>query len=174
LAVSIQIMFSTVYLLLGSNRGDRFEALQQARSLISQRAGTIIKASTLYETAPWGFADEIYFLNQVVCIETLLPPFDLLSELLSIETSIGRTRPTKNYSSRVIDVDILFYNDQIIDHDQLKIPHPRLHLRRFTLAPLSEIACGFIHPLFGKSIATLLEECHDKMSVTSLIETQTH
>jgi 2-amino-4-hydroxy-6-hydroxymethyldihydropteridine diphosphokinase len=166
-------MFSTVYLLLGSNRGDRFDALHQARSLINTRTGRIRKASSLYETAPWGFTDEINFLNQVVCIETLLPPLDLLTELLSIETKIGRTRASKNYSSRIIDIDILFYDDQIIDHEHLTIPHPRLHLRRFTLVPLSEIATGFIHPLIGKNMTTLLAACDDKMVVTALSSAQT-
>jgi len=158
-------MLQTAYLLLGSNRGNRLTMLSHAAELIGQNTGTITASSSVYETAPWGFYDETYFLNQVICLETLLPPYDLLDSLLHIETSIGRTRQGKNYSSRTIDIDILFYGDHIINHEHLTIPHPRQHERRFSLLPLAEIAPGFVHPVFKVTIHELLLKCSDVSEV---------
>lgn len=158
-------MLHKVYLLLGSNRGDRFRMLMQATARIEKNTGKIISSSSVYETAPWGFDDETYFLNQVHCLQTLLSPFDLMAALLRIETSIGRKRHGNNYSSRLIDIDILFYDDHIVDHEHLTIPHPRLHQRRFVLTPLVEIAPDFIHPVLGVSIRDLTQLCNDESEV---------
>jgi 2-amino-4-hydroxy-6-hydroxymethyldihydropteridine diphosphokinase len=158
-------MLHKAYLLLGSNRGDRFRMLMQATALIERNTGTIILSSLVYETAPWGFEDETYFLNQVHCLQTLLSPFDLMAALLRIETSIGRKRHGNNYSSRLIDIDILFYDDYIVDHENLTIPHSRLHHRRFALTPLAEIAPDFIHPVLGITIRDLAQQCKDESEV---------
>ena len=158
-------MFEKAYLLLGSNRGNRSEMLAKARELIDEQIGNIIKSSSVYETAPWGFDDKVSFLNQVIYIETLYNPFCLLDQLLQIESYIGRIRTSKNYSSRNIDIDILFFNDYVINDKHLVIPHPRLHLRRFTLIPMAEIARDHIHPLFNRSIEALLKECNDTKEV---------
>ena len=158
-------MFEKAYLLLGSNRGNRSEMLAKARELIDEQIGNIIKSSSVYETAPWGFDDKVSFLNQVIYIETLYNPFCLLDQLLQIESYIGRIRTSKNYSSRNIDIDILFFNDYVINDKHLVIPHPRLHLRRFTLIPMAEIAGDYIHPLFNRSIEALLKECNDTKKV---------
>jgi len=161
LAHSKSIMLQKAYLLLGSNRGDRFQMLMQAAGLIQENTGKIISSSSIYETAPWGFEDEIYFLNQIHCVQTLLTPIDLLAALLQIETTIGRIRHGNNYTSRLIDIDILFYGDHIVDHEHLAIPHPRLHQRRFVLTPLVEIAPDFIHPVLGITIRELALQCRD-------------
>ena len=158
-------MLQSVYLLLGSNRGNRMELLNQSVELIEKQVGRIVDASSVYETSPWGFQDDVFFLNQVVAIETLLSPFDLLAALLNIESAIGRTRTGKNYTSRLIDIDILFYEGQVIDRENLIVPHPRLHERRFTLVPLAEIAGGLVHPVFSLSINQLLENCTDQSDV---------
>ncbi len=154
-----------VYLLLGSNRGNRNEMLSTAIKLIEKQIGRIIKSSSVYETAPWGFSDNVFFLNQVVCVETLYDPFLILDRVLEIETAIGRIRTTKNYSSRNIDIDILFYNNRVIQNERLEIPHPRMHLRNFALIPMVEVAGDFIHPVLTKTMYDLLAECIDKKEV---------
>jgi 2-amino-4-hydroxy-6-hydroxymethyldihydropteridine diphosphokinase len=165
LALSNFIMLHKAYLLLGSNRGDRIQMLMQAAVLIEKNIGKIISSSLVYETAPWGFEDETYFLNQVHCVQTQLTPVDLMAALLRIESAIGRKRQGNNYTSRLIDIDILFYDDHIVDHEHLTIPHPRLHQRRFALTPLSEIAPDFIHPILGITIRDLAQQCKDESEV---------
>lgn len=154
-------MLHKAYLLLGSNRGDRLQMLMQAACLIEENTGKIISSSSVYETAPWGFEDETYFLNQVHCLQTLLTPIDLLAALLHIETAIGRIRQGNNYTSRLIDIDILFFDNHIVDHEHLTVPHPRLHQRRFALSPLAEIAPDFIHPVLRITIRDLAQQCRD-------------
>jgi 2-amino-4-hydroxy-6-hydroxymethyldihydropteridine diphosphokinase len=179
-----------VFVLLGSNRGDRMEYLDRAFQMISEFAGIILKKSSVYETAPWGFDDPISFLNQVIEIETNLHPNELLEHLLTIETKLGRIRPFSacgcsiqppperpaqmnpdnqdtefHYQGRTIDLDILFYGDKLVFTDDLMVPHPRLHERNFTLIPLNEIAPGMVHPLLKKSISSLLKECRDQTKV---------
>jgi 2-amino-4-hydroxy-6-hydroxymethyldihydropteridine diphosphokinase len=141
------------------------ELLKQSIELIEKQAGRIVYTSSVYETSPWGFQDDTYFLNQVVAIETLLSPFDLLAALLNIESAIGRIRTGKNYSSRLIDIDILFYGNQVIDQKHLKVPHPRLHERRFALVPLAEIAGELVHPVFSLTINQLVGQCMDQSEV---------
>jgi len=171
-----------IFLLLGSNRGNRQDYLKQACDLLQLHAGTLIRSSSVYETEPWGFSDDIPFLNQVLEIDTQLSPEDLLTRLLETETRLGRIRPDANrkscatniqpygqpassYSGRTIDIDLLFYGDQLIFTDTLMVPHPRLHERRFTLSPLAEIAPEFIHPLLKKTISVILQNCNDRTGV---------
>lgn len=162
-------MLHKAYLLLGSNRGDRFKMLNQANELISDQTGKINQVSSVYESVPWGFADETNFLNQVICIKTHLSPFDLLAGLMRIETILGRTRHSDGYTSRLIDIDILFYDNIILIDENLTIPHPRLHKRLFTLLPLAEVAEELIHPVLHLPVPKLLQQCEDKSDVRIFI-----
>ena len=153
---------STAYLLLGSNLDNRLDALEKSRDWLSKYAGRIIDCSSVYESEPWGFESDVKFLNQVVVIETSLDPPALLDTLLQIEKRLGRMRKvTPGYESRTIDIDILFYDDRIILNEQLTVPHPRLHERRFALVPLTELNGELVHPVLGKSVRQLSEECTD-------------
>lgn len=158
------------FILLGSNLGDRKSLLKKAITMISDSCGDIISVSRLYESEPWGFSAENNFLNQVVKIKTEMKPDELLRELLSIEAVLGRQRDENatGYQSRPMDLDILYYDDFIVDTSDLILPHPRLHLRRFTLLPLCDIAPDFTHPLLCKTNEKLLKECEDKSEVRVL------
>jgi 2-amino-4-hydroxy-6-hydroxymethyldihydropteridine diphosphokinase len=158
---------STAYLLLGSNLGNKEENLRNAVRLL-KKIGKVKKHSAIYETEPWGFSDDRNFFNMAICIETLLNPFELISEILKIEISIGRIRQTKQWIAREIDIDIIFYDDKIINEEHLVIPHTQLTKRKFALVPLNEIAANFIHPVFGKNISELLKECPDESEVELL------
>ena len=154
------------FLQLGSNLNDRSALLQRAKEEISSAIGKISGESSVYESEPWGFQSENRFLNQVVRIETELGPIDVLNEILKIEHKLGRIRTgKKSYTSRLIDIDILFYNDEIISDGTLTIPHPKIPERMFTLIPLSELDRNMIHPGSGKSITDLIKECPDVLSV---------
>ncbi len=154
-----------VFLGLGSNLGTRDQNLRQAMEKIMEFIGPVIRISSVYETEPWGFWSEDQFLNLVVEVETDLKPSGLLGRLLMIESLLGRLREGKGYKSRTIDIDILFYGKQVINKGDLKIPHARLHERRFVLVPLVEIAPDLVHPVLKKNMTTLLEECNDKGKV---------
>ena len=153
----------TVFVLLGSNLGDRELLVNQASKMIGERCGKIVAKSRLYESEPWGFKSEHWFLNQVVKVETALSPDDLMKELLEIEKELGRDRsvPHEGYVSRPMDLDILYFGNEIIDTQMVKAPHPRLHERRFTLLPLCDIAPDFVHPTMKKTNLQLLDECQD-------------
>lgn len=153
-----------VFLLTGGNIGDRMDFLQKAKKTIEKRCGRVLKQSSVYETAAWGMENQEAFLNQVLKIETLLSPDELLKSILEIEEELGRKRELK-YGPRTIDIDILFFNDEIIDRQGLKIPHPQLQNRRFVLIPLNEIGSEKIHPIFQKNISQLLAECPDPLAV---------
>lgn len=157
----------TTYLILGSNLGDRHKYLSDAADLIGKRLGIIQSRSSVYQTASWGRQDQPDFINQVVRLDTELSPEDLLRGVLKIELDLGRTRMQK-WGSRTIDIDILLFEDQIIDLPELKIPHPFLHERRFCLQPLSEIAPDYIHPVYSKSISSLLDDLSDSLFVKKL------
>ena len=160
-------MKSHSFILLGTNMGDRESLLRNAIMMMEDRCGKLVAQSKIYESKPWGFMAENNFLNQVVMIETRLQPHDLLKELLSIEAILGRQRieGVEGYQSRPMDLDILYYDDLIVNVNDLVLPHPRLHLRRFTLLPLCDIAPDFVHPVIGKTNEVLLEECVDVSDV---------
>ncbi|MBX3256896.1 MAG: 2-amino-4-hydroxy-6-hydroxymethyldihydropteridine diphosphokinase [Chitinophagaceae bacterium] len=155
------------YLLIGGNTGNRFANLENAVNHIKKECGKQLLISHIYETAAWGKRDQAAFLNQALLIETSLTPTQLLHAVLAIEAKMGRHRQEK-YGPRIIDIDILFYNNAIINEPFLIIPHPALPQRRFALEPLGEIAPGYIHPVLKKSIKLLLEECPDPLEVEKL------
>ena len=157
----------TVYLLLGSNLGDRLQIMRAARKLIAMEIGHIVSASSIYETAPWGVLDQPSFLNQVLEVATEMTPEEVLRIILDIEHELGRIR-YERWGARVIDIDILYFESLVVDTARLTIPHPRLHERRFTLAPLSEVAPNFIHPILNKNSEQLLAECIDTSEVKLL------
>ena len=156
---------NNVFLGIGTNIGNREKNLKYAIISINKFIGTILKTSCIYETEPWGFNTEDQFLNMVIEVETNLSPSALLLMINRIETLLGRNRNEKKYVSRAIDIDILLYKDQIINDGNLEIPHPLMHKRKFVMVPLNEIASDFEHPVFKKSIASLLNVCNDKSRV---------
>lgn len=158
-----------VYLLLGVNLGERHEQLRKAIAEIEEHIGVITGRSSVYETAAWGMEDEPLYLNQVLLVETRLEPQVLLATIHEIESRLGRTR-LKRWESRLIDIDILFYNDLVIEGEYLTIPHPLLHRRKFTLLPLSELTTGLMHPLLRKTVKELLDELNDPLDVRRLDE----
>lgn len=139
--------------------------LELARNGIEERLGSIVRASSIYETEPWGFISENSFLNQVIEISTDENPEQLLDNILKLEKELGRERHGSGYSSRTIDIDILFYNDRIIRKKNLTIPHPRIQERMFTLAPLKELDEDMVHPGSHKTIGELYRECKDSVRV---------
>lgn len=155
------------YLLIGGNMGERKVNLQKAIDLINEHCGSLTKHSSVYETAAWGLTDQPSFLNQALEISTTLDAPQLMRKILTIEKEMGRIR-TKKLGPRLIDIDILFFNDEIHDLSFLKIPHPELQDRRFVLTPLAEIAPQFQHPVLKKNIAQLLEECPDNLEVSKI------
>jgi 2-amino-4-hydroxy-6-hydroxymethyldihydropteridine diphosphokinase len=152
------------YLLTGSNLGDREQYLATARSFINGQCGTIVIASSLYETAAWGKTDQPSFLNQALELETSLNARQLIRRVLKIEKLMGRIRDEK-YGPRLIDIDILLFNNEKHNYQFLKIPHPEMQKRMFALLPLAEIAPGIFHPVLNKTIHELLKECTDELPV---------
>jgi len=153
------------FLSIGTNIGDRENNLRAVLAKIEEYAGRIFMSSSIYETEPWGFNSENEFLNMVVAVETDNTPSGLLGRLLYIESMLGRLRNGKQFSSRIIDIDILLYSDVVFNDSNLKIPHPRLHERKFVLVPLCEIAPEMLHPVFKNSFASLLKACNDMSKV---------
>ena len=152
-------------LLLGGNLGNVSLNFKIASEYMANCCGEITNKSNLYQSESWGFEAKELFLNQVLIIETKLTAQELLQETQSIEQKIGRKTKSQNqeYQSRLIDIDILFFEDDIIQTENLTIPHPRLHLRNFTLAPLHELIPNYIHPKLKKSISWLFENSKDKI-----------
>lgn len=159
-------MFNT-YILLGSNLGDSKKYIADAILEIEKNIGTIQSKSSLYQTAAWGNNDQPDFINQVLHVKTKLQPEELLNAVLSIEKVLGRERLEK-WGSRTIDIDILLIDDLVLNTANLFVPHPFMHLRKFTLLPLNEIASEIIHPQLLKSISELLIELDDDLSVNKL------
>jgi 2-amino-4-hydroxy-6-hydroxymethyldihydropteridine diphosphokinase len=157
---------SLIYLLLGTNLGNKEANIKCTKEKLLDKELKILKESSVYETEPWGFEHPESFYNQVIKSETHISPNDLMDLLLEIEKELGRTRESGGYKARIIDIDILLYDDIIMHSDLLIIPHPKMHLRRFALEPLCEIAPLLIHPYFNKSIKELLNVCIDKKKVT--------
>lgn len=155
------------YLLTGTNLGDRSAHLQKALEDVEELCGRVVRVSAVFETAAWGKEDQPSFLNQAICIRTSLGPRALLEEILAIEKSMGRVRGEK-YGARVIDIDILFFDDVVMHEPGLTIPHPYLHERRFALECMNDIASEFVHPGFGKTIGELLLICEDRLPVARL------
>lgn len=156
------------YLLIGGNQGDRLARLAEARRYIESAGGQIRRLSSLYETAAWGKTDQPDFLNQALEVATAQEAPAWLSTLLGIEAKMGRHREVK-YGPRIIDIDILFFNNSIIHLPHLTIPHPEIRNRRFALAPLEEIAPMLIHPELKATIRELLAECTDPLAVKQLL-----
>ncbi|MFZ1312089.1 MAG: 2-amino-4-hydroxy-6-hydroxymethyldihydropteridine diphosphokinase [Chitinophagaceae bacterium] len=155
---------NTAYLLTGGNLGERVHNLAMARELVAAQTGNIIAASSLYETAAWGNTDQPAFLNQAIMIETPLNARQLIRRILKIEKKMGRVREEK-YGPRLIDIDILLFNNEKHNYQFLKLPHPEMQNRRFALLPLAEIAPEIIHPVLKKTITELLQECKDELEV---------
>ncbi|NVK82834.1 MAG: 2-amino-4-hydroxy-6-hydroxymethyldihydropteridine diphosphokinase [Cytophagia bacterium] len=154
-----------IYLLLGTNIGNRNKNLERAREMLVSNSITIRRESNIYETAAWGKEDQEPFLNQVIEVETGKSPQRMLFIANMIEKEMGRERFEK-WGSRLIDIDILYFNDIVFQEESLKIPHPEIQNRRFTLTPMVEIAPDFIHPSLQKSQSQLLEDCADSLEVT--------
>lgn len=155
------------YLLTGGNLGNSKENLATAQALLTEHCGTIVAASSIYETAAWGKTDQPAFLNQALKIETRLNARQLIRRILKLEKMMGRIREEK-YGPRIIDIDILLFNDEIHQYHFLKLPHPEMQNRRFALLPLAEIAPSIVHPVFKKTIAVLLDECADELPVKKI------
>lgn len=156
-----------VYLLLGSNLGNKKQHINQAGEGIKKEIGEITAGSALYKTAPWGKTDQPDFINQAIKVATFLTPQQVLDQIFHIEKSLGRER-TAHWGSRVIDIDILFYGNEVVNDPRLTIPHPHLHNRAFALLPLLEIAPEFIHPVFKQSIRQLRTKLSDNLSVEEI------
>ncbi len=155
----------TIYLLLGSNKGDKRKFLLLAQYFIQQKAGNILQTSAIYETEPWGKSNQANYLNQAICIATDKTPFQLLKVLQKTEKILGRVNKHNN-AARTIDIDILFYENIVFKSRNLQIPHPRLHMRNFTLLPLLELNKSYTHPVLHKSIEELAKGCADTLKVS--------
>ena len=160
----------TAYLLFGSNLGDKEVLFAQACLLINNRCGRVVKVSSAYESEPWGFEAEEWFLNRVIVLETELSPEGLLDALLQIEKELGRVRnpEVKGYASRTVDLDILYFGSRVIHTERLTVPHPRLHLRRFALMPMCDVAPLLVHPVLRQTQTELLGLCLDACEVRKL------
>jgi 2-amino-4-hydroxy-6-hydroxymethyldihydropteridine diphosphokinase len=153
-----------VYLLIGGNIGDRNANLAAALSLIGKYLGHVINTSSIYETEAWGFTEQPNFFNQAIYIQTNFNADVLMSEILNLEKTMGRERSIP-MGPRIIDIDIIYFNDEIINKQSLIIPHPKMSERRFVLLPLAEIAPDYLHPVLNKSNTILLKECGDSLAV---------
>ena len=156
-----------VVFLTGSNAPDRDEVLRRTADILARRVGEVEQASQIYTSEPWGFHAEELFSNQALILQTSLSPIEVLDEALATEQEVGRDREAElqekqitgeRYASRVVDVDVMFYDEEIIDTPRLKVPHPLLYVREFALQPLCEIMGDYRHPVLGKTLNTIYEE----------------
>ena len=153
-----------VFLMLGGNLGDRLNFLDAAINLIEQRIGKIFRKSSIYETEPFGIAEQPYFLNQVVTVLNDFSANDLMKTILEIEEQLGRTRNLK-WAQRNIDIDILFLGDKVFNETNVTIPHPGIEFRNFVLVPLNEVIPDFVHPVINKPITEIMSKCNDPLAV---------
>ena len=158
---------NSTFLSLGSNLGNKLAHFSSAENYISKNIGCIVMSSSVYETEPWGYTQQAAFLNKVIQVETILNPHELLKAILNIEFRMGRIK-THRWHERIIDIDILFFNDLIMKEVDLVIPHPLMHERKFVLMPLVEIASIYIHPIINKTSKSLLAECADPLMVKKI------
>lgn len=158
---------NVVYLLTGSNVGYSLSNLNQAMCLIEEQVGSVEQASSVYKTAPWGNTNQQDFYNQVLCVRTVFTAAEVLQKVLSVETQMGRKRMEK-WGPRIIDIDVLLFNNDVIAEYDLIVPHPFMHQRKFTLVPLNELAPQLIHPKLNNTIHQLLEACADDSLVEKL------
>ncbi len=163
-------MMECCYILFGSNMGDKDALFAQACLLINNRCGRVVQVSAAYESEPWGFEAEEWFLNRIIVVETEKGPEEMLQLLLDIERELGRIRhpEIQGYTSRTADLDLLYFGQRVINTDTLTVPHPRLHLRRFALVPMCEVAPEWVHPVFGLTQQELLQQCPDKCVVREM------
>lgn len=159
-----QNLMHRTLLLLGTNLGDRNFNLETALLKISQGIGQVEQKSSVYETQAWGKEDQGPYLNQVLLVSTSLPAEELMQKILELESDMGRVRSGK-WEPRIIDIDILFFDNEVIHVPGLDVPHPHLHERKFTLVPLAELIPHYIHPEIGKSVGQLLREVDDPLDV---------
>ena len=157
-----------VYLGIGGNLGNTLENIKKTLALISEKIGKIEKTSSVYLSEPWGFEHKKYFTNLVVKLKTDKSPNKILELISEIELELKRLRTSSQYDARTVDIDILFYNNEIIKTENLEIPHPRIQDRLFVLLPLVEIEKDLYHQSFKKSILELLNECKDKSRIRKL------
>ncbi len=159
-----------LYLSLGSNQGNRIDNLRQAVKNIEEQIGELVASSSYYETEPWGFTDNTNFINQVIKVKSRLTADEILAISQKIEKDLGRKRLKTNqeYSSRNIDIDILFLGDIVLNDLHLTVPHKHLHKRNFVLQPMFEISPDFVHPVLKKTIQQLIKECNDDKQILKL------
>lgn len=151
-------------LLIGGNMGNRLTYIESAKALLLKQT-KMVAESSIWESEAWGFSTKDLFLNQVIVVKTTLSSVELLNEIQNIENALGRKRKEEQWISRIIDIDILFFNSEIIETAQLKIPHPQIQNRRFTLEPLNEIAPNIVHPVFKIKVKEILNQCTDQGKV---------
>ncbi|SMC98483.1 2-amino-4-hydroxy-6-hydroxymethyldihydropteridine diphosphokinase [Pedobacter nyackensis] len=157
-----------VYLLLGSNLGDRETLINDALTEIEQHVGVVFAKSSLYETAAWGKEDQPTFLNIAIGVKTMLSPLEVLEKVLEIELDLGRVRLEK-WGARLIDIDVILYGNKVVDMgEKLQIPHPQMQYRKFVLEPLNEIAAEYVHPIIQLKVSEMLERLNDNLSVSKL------
>ncbi len=151
------------YLLVGGNLDNTVEKFDRLKDMLQNQIGEILCFSKLYHSAPWGFESSHPFINQAIAVQTALAPKELLAEIQEIEKLFGRKRNNSNqYEDRIMDIDIIFYDNEVINKEDLRIPHPQMHRRNFVLCPLKEIAPIYIHPVLKRTVTELFLECEDE------------
>jgi 2-amino-4-hydroxy-6-hydroxymethyldihydropteridine diphosphokinase len=158
-----------IFLGLGGNEGSRWEFLNLAKGLIAECAGKISRVSSVYDSPAWGFISESHFLNQVIQIQTILEPLEILEVIHQIESELGRVRTKAQFASRTIDIDLIFYNQVVLSTPRIQVPHPRMHLRKFVLEPMTEMAPDFVHPVLNQTMFELNNKCPD-LSICKVVK----